>query len=465
MTTSITTVQDENFEGTIVINDEYARLVPTLSKDEFESLKQSIKENELYYAIIVNQHGVILDGYQRYKACQESERKPKFLVKFFENPLLEQKFRIETNMNRRHLTPFQRIELQYKLETIDDEIGKAKNRMSDGGKIGAEKRWEKDPTNESLSQNNDDAVVQNYTTPPSQLEKIDKTITPTSIEESENPDKDQRPIGRVIDLSAQRAGVSSMTYFKGREIIKNAPEEVKDRLRKGTVKIDKVFRQMQRQQKKQELINAPSTLESTKDNIKLLHGDFIEKSKEFISDNSIDLLFTDPHYESEYLSLYDNLAQLAMRVLKNGGSLVTYVGNYAIPQVIDMMESAGLKYWWTIAVILEGSFARHYPRKVSIKWKHLLWFVKGDTTNAVDFISDAINSIRPSKTMHEREQSTIEAEHVISRLTVENQTILDPMMGSGTTGAAALKLKRRFIGIEIDSDKFQIARSRLSKIN
>lgn len=105
----------------------------------------------------------------------------------------------------------------------------------------------------------------------------------------------QRPIGRIIDLSVQRAGVSSMTYFKGREIIKNAPEEVKDRLRKGTVKIDKVFRRMQRQQKKQELI----TLESTKDKVRLEQGDFIEKSKEFISDNSIyyclQILFMDPN--------------------------------------------------------------------------------------------------------------------------------------------------------------------------
>ena len=39
------------------------------------------------------------------------------------------------------------------------------------------------------------------------------------------------------------------------------------------------------------------------------------------------------------------------------------------------------------------------------------------------------------------------------------------MMGSGTTGVAALKIKRRFLGIEIDTDKFQIAASRLSKIN
>ena len=70
MTTSIITA-DEKIEKPIVINDEYTSLVPGISPEDYESLKQSIKENELYYAIMVNQHGVILDGYQRYKACQE----------------------------------------------------------------------------------------------------------------------------------------------------------------------------------------------------------------------------------------------------------------------------------------------------------------------------------------------------------------------------------------------------------
>ena len=47
-------------------------------------------------------------------------------------------------------------------------------------------------------------VVQNYTTPSNQLEKIDKTLTLKSTEESGNSDKNQRPTGRVIDLSARR---------------------------------------------------------------------------------------------------------------------------------------------------------------------------------------------------------------------------------------------------------------------
>jgi len=42
------------------------------------------------------------------------------------------------------------------------------------------------------------------------------------------------------------------------------------------------------------------------------------------------------------------------------------------------------------------------------------------------------------------------------------QTILDPFMGSGTTGVAAVKLGRRFIGIEIEPKYFDIACRRIS---
>ena len=75
--------------------------------------------------------------------------------------------------------------------------------------------------------------------------------------------------------------------------------------------------------------------------------------------------------------------------------------------------------------------------------------------------SDVVKSDTPSKGLHEWEQSTIEAEHVISRLTLEGHTVFDPMMGSGTTGAAAVQNNRKFIGIEIDSDKFEIANARI----
>jgi site-specific DNA-methyltransferase (adenine-specific) len=42
-------------------------------------------------------------------------------------------------------------------------------------------------------------------------------------------------------------------------------------------------------------------------------------------------------------------------------------------------------------------------------------------------------------------------------------TVLDPFMGSGTTGVAAINMGRRFVGIEIDETYFDLARSRIDR--
>jgi 16S rRNA G966 N2-methylase RsmD len=92
----------------------------------------------------------------------------------------------------------------------------------------------------------------------------------------------------------------------------------------------------------------------------------LREASKTISNDSIDLIFTDPPYAAEYIPLYDDLAVIANNVLREGGSLVTYVGHYAIPKVIEIMENAGLTYWWPIAIVLSGSYAKHYPKQVTI---------------------------------------------------------------------------------------------------
>jgi DNA modification methylase len=48
--------------------------------------------------------------------------------------------------------------------------------------------------------------------------------------------------------------------------------------------------------------------------------------------------------------------------------------------------------------------------------------------------------------------------------TVKNQIVFDPMMGTGTTGIAVLKLKRQFLGIEKDMETFEHAKRNISNI-
>ena len=52
---------------------------------------------------------------------------------------------------------------------------------------------------------------------------------------------------------------------------------------------------------------------------------------------------------------------------------------------------------------------------------------------------------------------------MVQRYTAPDETILDPFMGSGTTGVACVKLGRKFIGIEIDEGYFDIACERIRK--
>lgn len=53
--------------------------------------------------------------------------------------------------------------------------------------------------------------------------------------------------------------------------------------------------------------------------------------------------------------------------------------------------------------------------------------------------------------------------HIIARFTEPNSSILDPFMGSGTTGVACIKMGRRFVGIELDPDYFKIACDRIQR--
>jgi DNA modification methylase len=55
-------------------------------------------------------------------------------------------------------------------------------------------------------------------------------------------------------------------------------------------------------------------------------------------------------------------------------------------------------------------------------------------------------------------------EWLINRLTNESDLILDPFMGSGSTGMACMNTNRKFVGIELDENYFEMAKVRLENI-
>ena len=82
----------------------FAEIFPLMNKKEFKELKEDIKQNGLFDPIVLHE-GKILDGRNRYNACEELKIKPK-TTKFEGDDALT--YVMSTNLKRRHLTDSQK---------------------------------------------------------------------------------------------------------------------------------------------------------------------------------------------------------------------------------------------------------------------------------------------------------------------------------------------------------------------
>ena len=280
------------------------------------------------------------------------------------------------------------------------------------------------------------------------------------------------PLSRVNEVIANDAGVSARQVSKFESISIKADVRLLNRVLTGKTTIDKAYNDIKAEERREELIQrakqeAMHSLASHQLQYELFEGDFrAVASTKLIDDSSIDLIFTDPPYNDDSLHLYKDLAKLADRVLKPGGSLITYFGQYALPIVLKyILENSSLDYWWQLCSIHSGRHQdRVWNRYVIADWKPLLWFIKGkrEKDEVAYYMHDSIISELPDKILHEWEQSTKEPTHIIKGLTLEGQTVLDPFCGAGTTAIAALRLKRRFIGIDIDPRAIEAAKANIT---
>ena len=65
--------------------------------------------------------------------------------------------------------------------------------------------------------------------------------------------------------------------------------------------------------------------------------------------------------------------------------------------------------------------------------------------------------------LHSSEKPVDLLEYLIKTYTDIGDTVLDNCMGSGSTGVAAKNLNRNFIGIELDTEYFKIAKKRIEE--
>jgi len=186
----------------LCVNLTYEKLLPQMSNKEFEELKRSIQIEGQHYPIIANEDLEVLDGHHRFRACNELDLEPDFEIRKFENKLIEKKFVIESNLRRRHLTSFQLVELGVPLLEIEKAM--SKKRQKEGGKKGRN----------------------------IQLGLASSGATPTIN------------AGKATAIVAEKIGLSTRTFERGKKILEKATEEEKQKLREGKTSISKVYREI-----------------------------------------------------------------------------------------------------------------------------------------------------------------------------------------------------------------------------
>ena len=132
--------------------------------------------------------------------------------------------------------------------------------------------------------------------------------------------------------------------------------------------------------------------------------------------------------------------------------------------VADRMDRNGLSFFHSVIWDKKNpGLGWRYRRQHEMvmvahrKGARLLW---GDDAKAE---RNVIAEMPPRVRHHPNEKPIAFVSRFIENHSSEFQTILDPFMGSGTTGVACVNLDRKFIGIEIDEGYFDIACKRIAE--
>ena len=223
--------------------------------------------------------------------------------------------------------------------------------------------------------------------------------------------------------------------------------------------------------------------------IDLRQGDCLEVMKD-IPDESIDLIVTDPPYKivqggctnkavrlkgsnQEQLkkgTLFNNNSikfsewiPEIYRVLKNNSHCYIMSNDRNISELLNVCENVGFK----LLNILVWGKSKHSPNRYYLKNCEFIVFLrKGKAKNINNMGAKQlllVNNVDNKK--HPSQKPTELMKIFIENSSQKNDMILDPFMGSGSTGVACKELHRNFIGIELDENYFEIAKQRIEDVS
>lgn len=241
-------------------------------------------------------------------------------------------------------------------------------------------------------------------------------------------------------------------------------------------------------------------VDKIKDNCSLILGDSLLAMKD-IGDSSASLILTDPPYNlglfmndratnlgkmrknhfsaanwdnlsfEEWVSAMDEFFNLSAQVMKVGGAMIMFMSLIKVETIISLAQKHGFYYKttgiWHKTNPMPRNMNLHFINSTE-GWIYFIYKKKTGVFNNNgkvfhDFIETGVTPKSEKKYGdHPTQKPEGITRHFIELLTNRDDLVLDPFMGSGTTGKVAVALGRNFIGIEISPKYFDIAKKRIS---
>lgn len=402
------------------INEEFRDLIPPLEDLDFKELERSVLSEGIREPILV-WNNTIIDGHHRYELAKKYDLEIKVKEIQFDDKDDAKIWILANQLSRRNVTPFVRAELELKRASLYEARTKLFNDL--------------DYKNE---------------------------LTKLSTDKRKE--------------MAKSAGVSH-GYIHTVNRIKNSKfvdSKTIEKLREGKVTASKVLSEIKREERREKSKERWKLSEGyTPDkSIQIINADFYKWCSDNLEDHSVDLILTDPPYPKEFLYLWEQLGEVAARVLKKGGKgtneeggyLVAYSGQQYMVEVAKLLEK-NLSYVWTIGLRHSGPTQLVQSRTIVCAWKPILIFRNGIPGNIHSWsghaLVDFINNDYRDKEFHEWGQGKSAVGYLMKTFSRPNDLVLDPFAGGGTTLVVARQLHRRCIGIEIDEQYINTIKTNL----
>lgn len=219
------------------------------------------------------------------------------------------------------------------------------------------------------------------------------------------------------------------------------------------------------------------------ENTWLMLGDCLERMKE-IPDGSVDCVITDPPYniarENNFHTMgragidfgeWDKGADIfsyiegVSRILNKNGSFIVFNDWKNLGDIVKVAEKHGFDTKDMLRLEKTNPMPRNRDRRYVTDYECAIWFVKTKSKWVFNRHDPAYQ--RPKfvhsvdKGLHPTQKSLRLMEELVKIHTNEGDVVFDAFMGSNTTGVACKNLNRKYIGIEMDENYFNIGKDRM----